>query len=630
MATQADKQEFTFQTEVTQVLHLLAHSLYQSREIAVRELVSNASDALDKMRHLALIDETYRDDQPLEIVIERDSEHQQLTIRDNGIGMTHDELVANLGTIAHSGSVDFIQKMTAAAKTDVSLIGQFGVGFYSAFMVADKVQVLTRSYAEETAWEWESEGTGSFTVRPIEGIERGTRVVLHLKDDVKDFTEAARIKSIVQRYSSFIPHPIKLDGEVVNQQKAIWVEPASQLDEDDYNLFYQHLTHQEGEKPLWHLHLSVDSPIQFHALLYCPPTNLELLGFGRVELGMNLCVRRVLVQHDCRELVPEYLRFLRGVVDSEDLPLNISRETLQDNRVFQKIRATIVRSVLDFLEDMAEKQPEKYVEFYRQFGRMLKEGAHLDFVHRHRLGGLLRFLSTYTEDADHPTSLAEYVQRAPETQKQIYYLAGPDLASLRSNPNLEIFRRRGLEVLYLIDPIDEFVMNGLGKFEDRPLVAIDSAEMELPPAAEEKAEEEKQADEEAQTPTGFDRVLELFRSALRGEVESVRPSTRLTDSPCCLVRGEGGLSPHLQQLMRSVDKDFAAKRPILEVNPKSPLIVQLTRLGDGEEEFIEDCGRQLFADAMLLEGVLPDVQEMAARVQRLIERAAQQKSPGDN
>ena len=625
METEKREQEFTFQAEVKQLLHLLAHSLYQSREIAIRELVSNASDALDKMRHTALIDESYRDDQPLEIVVERDSEHQQLTIRDNGIGMTRDELVSNLGTIAHSGSLDFVHKMAATAKADLSLIGQFGVGFYSAFMIADKVRVLTRSYTEEAGWEWESEGTGRFTIRPAEGIERGTRVVLHLKDDVKEFAEESRIQGIVRRYSSFIPHPIKIDGEVVNQQKAIWVEPSSQLSEDDYNRFYQHLTHQEQEKPLWHLHLSVDSPIQFHALLYCPPTNLELLGFGRLEIGMNLCVHRVLVEHDCRELVPEYLRFLRGVVDSEDLPLNVSRETLQDNRVFQKIRATIVRQVLDLLENLAEKEPEKYIQFYRQFGRMLKEGVHLDFLHRRRLGGLLRFLSTHTEDPDHPTSLADYIQRAPESQRQIYFASGPDLASLRSSPNLEIFRRRGLEVIYLIDPVDEFVMNALGQFEDRRLLAIDSAEMELPPA-EEKTAEESQA-EETPTPAGFDRVLGLFRAALEGKVEAVRPSTRLIDSPCCLVRSEGGLSPHLQQLMRSVDKDYIATRPILEVNPKSPLIARLSSLG-GDEEFIQDCGRQLFANAMLLEGVVPDAHEMAARVQRFIERAAEQKVQG--
>ncbi|NUQ66314.1 MAG: molecular chaperone HtpG [Pirellulales bacterium] len=623
-----DRQEFTFQAEVKQLLHLLAHSLYQSREIAVRELISNASDALDKMRHLSLIDERCRDDKPLEIVVERDAEHRQLILCDNGIGMTRDELIANLGTIAHSGSIDFLQKLAAAAKADLSLIGQFGVGFYSAFMIADRVRVLTRSYSETSGWEWESEGTGSFSIQPAAGLERGTRVVLHLKDDAKDFTEEARIKAVVQRYSGFIPHPIKMDGQAVNQQKAIWVEPASRLAEDDYHRFYQHITHQEQEKPLWYLHLSIDSPIQFHALLYCPATNLELLGFGRVEMGMNLCVRRVLIQHDCRELVPEYLRFLRGVVDSEDLPLNISRESLQDNRIFQKIRATIVRQVLDRLEEMAEKEPEKYIQFYRQFGRMLKEGVHLDFLHRRRLGGLLRFLSTHSEDPDHPASLAEYVQRAGETQRQIYYLTGPDLASMRSNPNLEIFRRRGVEVFYLVDPVDEFVMRALANFEDRPLVAIDSAAVELPPAAETKeAAEDEKAEEADEAPAGFDRVLGLFRSALGDKVETVRRSTRLVDSPCCLVRSEGSLSPHLQALMRGVDRDFVATRPVVEVNPQSPLIEQLGRLGAEQDEFIKDCCSQLFANAMLLEGVLPDIQEMTARIQRFIERAAGQTAP---
>jgi molecular chaperone HtpG len=633
---QSEKQQFTFQAEVSQLLNILAHSLYQSKEIAVRELISNASDALDKMRHLALTDPRFRDEAPLEIVVERDKESGTLTIRDNGIGMTRDELVANLGTIAHSGSADFLRKLTEGAGADVSLIGQFGVGFYSAFMVSDTVRVLTRSYSEASGWEWESDGTGSFTITPAEGLERGTRVVLRLKDDVRDFAEPWRIKQILQKYSNFVRHPIQLDGEVVNRQKAIWVEPPRQVGEEEYTQFYQHLAHRDDEKPLWYIHLSVDSPLQFHALVYCPPTNYEILGFGRLEHGMNLCARRVLVQHDCRDLVPEYLRFLWGVVDSEDLSLNVARESLQDRKVFQTIRATIVRSVLDRLDQLAEKDPKGYQGFYRQFGRMLKEGAHVDMVHRPRLARLLRFLSSHDDDPDKPTSLDAYVARCGEGQKAIYYLGGPDLTAIRNNPNLEIFRKRGIEVLYLIDPIDEFVMSSLGKYQDRPLVPIDEADLELPDEPEkprdESGETPPRPEDEAESPPGFDRVLELFREALKGSVEDVRRSVRLTDSPCCLVRSEGTMSAHMQNLLRSVDRSVPAARLILEVNPSAELIERLSALaaGGGQDDLIRECGRQLHANALLLEGMLPDPQAMAARVQRLMEHLARRVALGSS
>lgn len=628
MTNESEKQEYSFQAEVSQLLNILAHSLYESKEIAIRELVSNASDALDKMRHLALIEQQHRDDQPLGIVIERDKENQTLTVRDNGIGMTREEMVANLGAIAHSGSVDFLKQHAGGAEGDLSLIGQFGVGFYSAFMIAGTVRVLSRSYSEENGWEWESQGTGNYSIKPAEGLSRGTRVVLALKDDVKDFTEDYRIKQILKKYSNFVQHPIEVDGEVVNGQKAIWVEPPSQLDEDEYQRFYQHLTHHEDEKPLWHVHLSVDSPIQFHALVYCPPTNFEMLGLGRLEDGMNLCVRRVLVQHNCLDLAPEYLRFLRGVVDSEDLSLNVSRETLQDKQLLRKIRVAVVRSVLDRLDQMAEDDPPGYLAFYKQYGRMLKEGTHGDMVHRQRLARLLRFLSTEADDPEKPASLDEYVKRCGDRQKQIYYLGGPDLASIRGNPNLEIFRKRRLEVLYLLDPIDEFVMSSLREYQDRQLVSIDSADLELPEPDEEEKEDKPEREEERESPPGFDRVLELFKSALGDQVQDVRRSSRLTDSPCCLVSAEGRMSTHLQSLLKSMDKDFAGAKKILEVNPSTALIGQLSALSGGDQdEFIQDCGRQLYANALLLEGTLPDPQAMAFRVQQFMEQAATRRSP---
>ena len=376
METGADTQEFTFQAEIKQLLHLLAHSLYQSKEIAVRELVSNASDALDKMRFVALTDESQRDDASLEITLEGRKDANELVLRDNGIGMTHDELVTNLGTIAHSGSREFLKSAaTAPGDKALSLIGQFGVGFYSAFMIADKVRVRTRSYkeAEGHGWEWESDGSGTFRVVAAEVPARGTEVVLHLKDDCKDFAEDWKLTSVIKRYSGYVPHPVKVGGEVVNSLKPIWVEPKSQVSDEQYRQFYQHLTHGGDESPLWHLHFSADSPIQFNAILYCPATNVELLGFGRQEHGLSLCAKRMLVQQDCRELLPEYLRFMYGIVDSEDLPLNVSRETLQDNSVIRRIRNTLVKAVFDRLQKFSEESPKDYLTFYRQFGTVFKE-----------------------------------------------------------------------------------------------------------------------------------------------------------------------------------------------------------------------------------------------------------------
>ncbi|HKM54956.1 MAG TPA: molecular chaperone HtpG [Isosphaeraceae bacterium] len=634
MTTATEKQEFSFQAEIKQLLHLLSHSLYQSREIAIRELISNASDALDKMRYVALTDEKERDSGALEITIDPRELEKTLVIRDNGIGMTHDELVTNLGTIAHSGSGEFLKRLSgdARAQADLSLIGQFGVGFYSAFMIADRVEVRTHSYREESGWQWESEGTGSFTVVPAEGsLPRGTEIILHLKDDAKDFASPARIKEIIKRYSGFVPHPIRASsGEVLNDQKAIWVEPKNQVTEDQYIQFYQHLTHHTEEKPLWHLHMSVDSPIQFRAVLYSPPTNLERYGFARLEHGVSLCARRILVQSDCRELLPEYLRFLRGLVDSEDLPLNVSRETLQDNTVIRRIRLSLLKGVFDRLDQLAKDKPDDFKTFYTQFGIMLKEGAIVDHQHRERIARLLRFVSSRSEDPEVQVSLDEYIGRMPESQKRIYYLGGPDLASVRKSPNLEIFRRRGLEVLFLTEPVDEFVMNAMGSHASKTLTSIDSDDLELPDTKEEEktittGEESTSIGPES----GFSRVLSLFREAVGGRVREVRESKRLIDSPCCLVSAEGGFSTQMQRLMKLANKDFPEIGRILEINPKAPLIRRLCRLSANTEHdaFIKQCGLQLWCNALLLEGVMPEPEDLVARVQSFMDEAAEKRSP---
>lgn len=623
MSTTTSKQQFAFQAEIKQLLYLLSHSLYQSRDIAIRELVSNASDALDKMRFVAMTDEAVRDEKPLEIVVEGRSDSRQLVIRDNGIGMTHEELVSNLGTIAHSGSLEFLKNASASGKADVSLIGQFGVGFYSAFMLADSVRVRSRSYNEASGWEWESDGSGSFSIVEAAGLERGTEVILHLKEDAKEFADDYRIKSVLKTYSGFVPHPIKVSGAVVNDQKPIWVEPKNQVTDEQHTQFYQYLTHRTDESPLWHLHMSVDSPIQFRAILYCPKTNIEKLGFGRLEHGLNLCAKRILVQGDCRDLLPEYLRFLFGLVDSEDLPLNVSRETLQDNSVIRKIRTVLTKAVLDKISLMADEKPDDYLAFYKQFGQTLKEGIAVDPLNRERVAKLLRFTSSRSDDGATLTGLEDYLKRAPSDSKAIYFLGGPDLASIRKSPNLEIFRKRNLEVLFLTDPVDEFVMTSLYSFEGKTITSIDASDLDLP-GTDEKSEETP----EPVTTGGFGKVLDLFRSALGSRVESVRASKRLTDSPCCLVNADGGLSLQMQRLLKQNNREFPVSRRILEVNPNAPLIQRLDILSSNPENepFIQLCALQLWSNTMILEGEAAEPEEMVARVQSLMEQAAQAKT----
>lgn len=631
MEAVTNPQEFTFQAEIRQLLHLLAHSLYQSQEIAVRELVSNASDALDKMRYVALTDPSHRDDAPLEVVLEGRKEAGELVIRDNGVGMTHDELVTNLGTIAHSGSREFLRSAAAGKdeKSALSLIGQFGVGFYSSFMIADRVRVRTRSYQDSDGrgWEWESDGAGTFRVSPAEGLPRGTEVVLHLKDDCKDFAEEWKLRAAVRRYSGYVPHPVRVGGEVANAQKPIWVEPKGQVTDEQYRQFYQHLTHRGDESPLWHLHLAADSPLQFRAVLYCPPTNRELLGLGRDEHGLSLCAKRVLVQGDCRELVPEYLRFLHGIVDSEDLPLNVSRETLQDNSVIRKIRNTLVKGVLDKLQKTAEESPKEFLTFYRQFGTIFKEGIARDPMNRERIARLLRFTTSHAEDPDAPASLDDYVSRAPAEPKVIYYLGGPDLAAVKKSPNLEIFRRRGLEVIFLTDPVDEFVLSALGSYDGRKLASIDAADVELP----EEPKDQGKADEPAggEPSGGLTRVLTLFREALGDRVQDVRESKRLTDSPCCLVNAEGGLSTQMQRILKAADRNFAATARVFEVNPSAPLVRRLRSLAANPDHdaFIRQCALQLWANALLLEGTVAEPEAAVMRSQSFMEEAAEKRSP---
>ncbi|MEO2030518.1 MAG: molecular chaperone HtpG [Planctomycetaceae bacterium] len=634
MTTETKKEEFTFEAEISRLLHLLSESLYQNREITIRELVSNASDALDKRRHAALTDDSVSAAEDLRISIVPDKEANVLTIRDNGIGMTHGELVQNLGTIAHSGSLEYLKQLQKSpeAGSDVSLIGQFGVGFYSSFMLAHRVAVHTRSVLEESGWVWESTGDGSFTIEPSEDtLEPGTEIRLHLKDGMDEFTENARLKYILRKYSTFVPHAVYLGDEHVNDQPPIWVEPKTSLNDEQYKGFFEYLTHP-GQSAMWHLHLSADSPFQFYSILYCPDTNLERMGFGRSEHGLHLCAKRVLVQNDNRDLLPDYLRFLRGIVDSADLPLNVSREALQDNTVFVKMRRVITRKVLDHLDSLATDDPAKYARFYREYGSVLREGVGEDFDNRERLGKLLRFQSTDNTAEDGLVSLAGYCERADEKQKQIYFVTATDVSAALNGPNLEIFKKRNLEVLVLTDPADEYLLTTLGSFEDHDVVSVDSAELELPKAegatAEDKDDDDSDKQDDSTSRPGFDRVIELFKESLADKVEDIRRSERLTESACCLVNAQGSMSTTMQKVLQINTPDFELSKMILEINPDAELVARLCEIvaNDDNADFIRNCGRQLHANAMVLAGLAPDGNELADRTQGFMLNLASARS----
>jgi molecular chaperone HtpG len=481
---------------------------------------------------------------------------------------------------------------------------------------------------------WESTGDGSFTIaEAVESLPRGTEIRLHLKEGRDEFADETRLKFIVRKYSTFVPHPIHIGDEHINNQPPIWVEPKASVTEEKYHNLDEYLTHFPGQKPMWYLHLSADSPFQFHSILFCPDSNLERMGFGRMEHGLHLCAKRILVENDNRDLLPEYLRFLRGIVDSADLPLNVSREALQDNTIFRKMQKVITKKVLDHLDSIAQDDAEQYATFYQQFGSILREGVGADFDNKDRLARLLRFQSTNSAAPDQLVSLAEYCERAPEDQKQIYFVTATDASAALKDPNIEIFRDRNIEVLVLTDPVDEYVLSTLGQFDDHDLTSIDSADVQLPGSekSEDQSEEEAKDDSESKDenlPSGFDQVLALFREALGDQVEDVRQSKRLTASTCCLVNAKGSLSTTMQKVLQMNTPDFEMSKMIFEVNPNAALIKRLCEIvvNDDNAAFVKECGLQLHANAMIMAGLAPSSNDMADRVQSFMQQLAQQRS----
>jgi len=614
-----------FQAEVKKVLDIVIHSLYTDREIFIRELISNAVDALEKFRHESLLHkEVFDGHLSLEILINTDEKAHTLTIIDTGIGMTHDELITNLGSIAHSGSQQFLAQLAEAARQDINLIGQFGVGFYSAFMVADRVRVQTRSFRpEEQGWEWVSDGSGTYTIAPMDGLRRGTKVILELKENAYEFADPEVIKRAIKRYSNFVPFPILVRGERVNTIQAIWTRNKSEIKDEEYTEFYKFIANAFDE-PLYFLHFSADAPLAIKALLFVPKENLERFGFGRMEPGVDLYCRKVLIAKHPEGLLPEWMRFLRGVIDSEDLPLNISRETLQDNTIVRKINQVISSRFLKFLEDEARDNPEKFNNFWNTFGIFLKEGTVNDFQHQKEIARLLRFESSKTEPGK-LTSLAEYIERMKEGQKVIYYLNGPSREIIESGPYLEAFRNRDLEVIYTHDPIDDFVMSNLHEFEGKKLLSADQADLELPEEKKEEAKGEEVKVAESLSPDQIKSLTAWLKEILANRVKDVVESHRLVDSPAIVVNPDSGLSSAMRRVMQVVDKKLSQELPHLtmEINPRHPLIRGLDRLRAQDPEFAKIVGEQIFDNALIAAGLLAEPRNMVDRMYRILERVTQ-------
>ncbi len=608
----AEPQTFEFQAEIKQLLDIVIHSLYTEKEIFVRELVSNASDALEKERHLQVTEKAIYDDKlTLEVNITTDDKAKTFTIQDFGVGMTRTELVENLGTIAHSGSKAFLKALGEGDQKAAGLIGQFGVGFYSAFMVAKTVKVYTHSWREsEPGLLWTSDGAGSYAIEESSGERRGCKVVVELKDECSEFSQEWRVKEILERYSAFVSFPINLNGKRINTVQALWLRNKNEIKEEEYDEFYKFQAH-DAEKPRLRLHFSADAPLSINALVFVPKDNTERLGFSRLEPAVALYCRKVLIDARPKDLLPEWLRFLKGVVDSEDLPLNISRETMQDRSLVEKLNRVITKRFLKFLEEEAKSRPDSYADFYKEFGVFLKEGAALDFAHKEALTKLLRFESSLTEKGK-TTSLPDYVSRMGAEQKEIYYLLGPSRESIEAGPYLEGFRARNLEVLFCFEGVDEYVMNNVREFDGKKITAADHADVKLPdqPKAEGGLGE-------AETKA----LVAWLKETLGERVADVRASDRLVDSPALALNADKFASPHMRRLMKAMNKE-GAQAPLrvnLEVNPRHAVIKRLSELQSASPEKAKMVAEQILDNALVSAGLLDDAAAMIKRVYKILE-----------
>jgi molecular chaperone HtpG len=624
MTAETQKETLGFQAEVKQLLDLMIHSLYSNKEIFLRELISNASDAIDRLRFDALSDPAlYENDSDFKIRVAYDKDARTITVSDNGIGMTRDEVVENIGTIAKSGTREFFQSLTGDQQKDASLIGQFGVGFYSSFVVADRVTLTTRraGHSPDEGVRWSSDGQGEYTLETVEKPGRGTEVVLHLREGEDDLLNGYRLRSIIRKYSDHISLPIvmkseekdKDEDEVVNQASALWTRPKGEITPEQYNEFYKHITHDFND-PLAYVHSRMEGTQEYTLLLYIPSKAPFDLWLREQHHGVKLYVRRVFIMDDAEKLMPRYLRFVRGVIDSSDLPLNVSREILQHNRLIDAIRSNAVKKVLGLLSDMAANEPEKYATFWKEFGRVLKEGIFEDHANREAIAKLLRFSSTVSNSETQDVSLETYVSRMKEGQDKIYYLPAETFAAAKDSPLLEIFKKKGIEVLLLYDAVDHFLDTELTQFKDIPLQSILRGEVDLSKLEdeEEKKEHQKAADEAKD-------LLARIKTALGEKVKDVRTTNRLTTSPACLVVDEYGIDPSLRRLLQSAGQTVPEDKPILEINPQHPIIARLKN--ERDEQRFSDWAYVLFEQAVLSGG--EQLENPAAFVNRLNNLLAQ-------
>ena len=620
MSVEANQETLGFQTEVKQLLDLMVHSLYSNREIFLRELISNASDAEDKLRFEALQDDgLYEKDSDLKIRVEFNKELKTITVLDNGAGMSRDEVIENLGTIAKSGTKQFFESLTGDQTKDSQLIGQFGVGFYSCFIVAKKVEVITRRAGESRAKgvRWISEGENDYSIETVDRAKRGTKVVLHLREDADEFLNGYRLREIITKYSDHISFPIIMDkddvkdgvvdkdkdkdkdkiesGEdTVNSATALWTRNKKEIKNEEYNEFYKHIGH-DFEDPLAHTHNKVEGKLEYTSLLYIPSQAPFDLWDREQRHGVKLYVRRIFIMDDAQQLLPPWLRFIRGVIDSDDLPLNISREILQQNKVVDSIRSGCTKKIIGLLKSMAKNDEEKYQKFWKIFGKVLKEGVVDSTDYKDDLSHLFRFSSTHEDTEDQKVSLKDYVERMPESQKSIYYVIADSYMTAKSSPHLEIFRKKDIEVLLLSEPIDEWVTTHLSEFDSKKLQSVNKGELDL---GDIQDEGEKKKDKESNK--AHDELVKRIKDILDEKVKEVRVTSRLTTSPACLVSDDNDMGRHLEQILKASGQNIPGSKPILEINPDHPIIKKID--GEKDNDLFTDWSHILFDQALLSEG----------------------------
>ncbi len=607
-----------FQAETQKLLNIIIHSIYTNREIFLRELVSNASDALDKVRfEQNRGTEVVEPEKDLEIRIDLDKTNRWITVTDTGIGMNKEDIVANLGTIAQSGTEEFLKKVTENNENPDNIIGRFGVGFYSVFMVAEQVMIKSRSaFPQDRPLQWRSKGLGEYEVTELdEDMSRGTRIEIGLKDGDQEFLEPERIKSIIRNHSNFISFPIYVDGEKVNTVPALWKQAKFQISQEQYEEFYKFLTY-DTQGPLETVHVSVDAPVQFSALLFVPPKTTAMHDTYTEDYGLDLYVNRVLIQRQKQELIPQYLGFLKGVVDSEDLPLNLSRESVQENTLIQKISSTLTKQVLSSLQEMARKRPEDYATFWSEHGKLFKLG-YTDFGNRDKFAELLRFNSSIHESAQEQTSLQEYVDRMKTSQKEIYYISGSSREAILSNPHLELLKKKGIEVLFLYEPVDEFVLQAVGSYSEYPFKAaehVNPGDLE-DIASEEEGESEQQPELSQEEDKLLDELLGKMKQRLGDRITDVRRSQRLSQSPACLVNPDGSMSSQMQKLIHMMQQDDSIPQQLMEINPDHSLTRNMLAIyrDNPQDSFLDKATDQLFEAALLQTGYLPDPHSLVTR-----------------